>query len=133
MALLLDTCAVIWGAEGAAMDPKAVEAMNAANQSGEAIFISPISYWELGLLTARGRVKFASDAWLEDMLQSGMAWTELPPEILYKSSFLPSQPPNDPADRIIIATARAYNMQIVTRDREILSYAEQGYVRALAC
>ena len=133
MTLLLDTCAVIWGAEGASMSQEAVEAMETANQSDETIFVSPISYWELGLLTSRNRIKFASETWLNDMLQNGLAWAEMPPEILYKSSFLPGTLHNDPADRVIIATARTYNMQIVTRDREILSYAEQGYVRCLAC
>lgn len=133
MALLLDTCAVIWGAQGASMSQEAVDAMNMANQSGEPIFISPISSWELGILTAKGRLKISSETWLEDMLQTGMAWAQMPPEVLFKSSFLPGDLHNDPADRIIIATAREYNMQIVTRDRQILSYADKGYVKAMVC
>jgi len=41
--------------------------------------------------------------------------------------------PSDPADRIIAATAREYDLRVVTRDRRLLAYAESGYCRALAC
>lgn len=54
-------------------------------------------------------------------------------DILANSCSLPGQPPNDPADRIIIATARESDMTIVTRDRLILDYARGGHVRAVAC
>ena len=57
----------------------------------------------------------------------------LTPAILIDSSFLPGDFHNDPADRIIVATARALDFVVVTRDRAILDYAKQGYVRALAC
>lgn len=53
--------------------------------------------------------------------------------ILIESSFLPGDIHSDPADRIIIATARANDFTVVTRDSAILDYARQGYVRAIAC
>jgi PIN domain nuclease of toxin-antitoxin system len=59
--------------------------------------------------------------------------TDLGIEILADSCALPGKPPNDPADRIIIATARESDMTIVTRDRLILDYARAGHVRAMAC
>jgi PIN domain nuclease of toxin-antitoxin system len=40
---------------------------------------------------------------------------------------------NDPADRILIATARRMGMPIMTRDRRILGYAADGYLEAIAC
>ena len=58
---------------------------------------------------------------------------DLTPAIFIDSSFLPGQPPRDPADRIIIATARENDLTILTRDRLILEYAKAGNVRALAC
>jgi PIN domain nuclease of toxin-antitoxin system len=42
-------------------------------------------------------------------------------------------PPRDPADRIIAATARAFDMTLVTRDRPLLDYADAGHLKALAC
>ncbi len=58
---------------------------------------------------------------------------KMPPEVLIESSFLPGEPPADPADRIIIATAREFGMRIVTRDRAMLSYARAGHAEAIAC
>jgi PIN domain nuclease of toxin-antitoxin system len=57
----------------------------------------------------------------------------MPPGVLIASSFLPGDMPADPADRIIAATAREYELRLVTRDRLLLAYAESGYCRALAC
>ena len=57
------------------------------------------------------------------------------PEIVTRSrnsTFLPGNPPNDPADRITIATARAGGMAVVTRDLKILDYAAGG-VEPLGC
>ena len=45
----------------------------------------------------------------------------------------PGAPPNDPADRIIVATARAEGATVMTRDRALLAHAEAGHVTAVAC
>jgi PIN domain nuclease of toxin-antitoxin system len=57
----------------------------------------------------------------------------MPPELLIASSFLPGIPPRDPADRILAATAREYGYVLVTRDRPLLDYSEQGHIQELAC
>jgi PIN domain nuclease of toxin-antitoxin system len=49
------------------------------------------------------------------------------------SSDLPDELHRDPADRIIIATAREYGLRLVTRDRKILDYADKGHLMALEC
>jgi PIN domain nuclease of toxin-antitoxin system len=54
-------------------------------------------------------------------------------EILTNSCGLPGSPPDDPADRIIIATARETDLTVVTRDRQILKYSRAGHVRTLVC
>lgn len=58
---------------------------------------------------------------------------ELTVDILAGSCELPGVPPSDPADRIIIATAREAQTMLVTRDRQILAYSRFGYVRTMAC
>ena len=58
---------------------------------------------------------------------------DLSPEILSDSCLLPGKPPRDPADRMIISTARHQDLTIITRDRLILAYAGEGHVRAIAC
>jgi PIN domain nuclease of toxin-antitoxin system len=52
---------------------------------------------------------------------------------MVSSSNLPGQIHGDPMDRILIATARALNLILVTSDRPILRYAEAGHLRTLAC
>jgi len=46
---------------------------------------------------------------------------------------LPGKPPDDPADRFLIATARQHGLRLVTRDALILAYGEAGHVLTLEC
>jgi PIN domain nuclease of toxin-antitoxin system len=55
--LLLDTCAVIWLAEGAKLARSSIELLKAADDAGQFTYISPITAWEVGQLTSRGRVQ----------------------------------------------------------------------------
>lgn len=134
--LLLDTCAAIWLAEDEPVADAAVQALNQAAGAGVAVFVSPMSAWELGMLVAKGRLTLAMTplTWFERLLRiPGMQRAELDAETLIAASFLPGEPPPDPADRIIAATARAGGYRLVTRDRRLLAYAEQGHLAALAC
>ncbi len=132
--LLLDTCALIWSLSGAKMSAQSVDALEECGKHGLAIFMSPISMWEVGLLIARGRISFTVRQWFEVMqAQRGLVLADMPPAVLIDSSFLPGEPPADPADRILLATARQYGYSLVTRDRKILDYARQGHAAWLAC
>lgn len=134
--LLLDTCATLWLMEGADLSPAALSAIDAVTASGVDCYVSPITAWEVGLLAARGRYLFTMSParWFARLTAlAGIALAELSPEVLIASSFLPGEPPGDPADRMIIATAREHALTIVTRDRRILAYAEAGHVAALPC
>ena len=134
--LLLDTCAAIWFADNQRMSTPAVDAMDRAFAVNNPVFVSPISAWEIGILCARGRIRFPvpPQSWFQRLRTTrGMALADLSPEILIASSFLPGQAPRDPADRILAATAREYGYRLVTRDRPLLDYAEQGHIQALIC
>ncbi|KKB13088.1 twitching motility protein PilT [Devosia geojensis] len=134
--LLLDTCAAIWMAQGAFLEPVALEAMTQASEERRPLRLSLITAWELGLLAKRGKAAMAAApaAVFQAFLNlPGVQAQPLTAEILIDSSLLPGQVHGDPADRILIATARALDLTIVTRDRSILTYAESGYVRALPC
>ncbi|MEZ5890343.1 MAG: type II toxin-antitoxin system VapC family toxin [Xanthobacteraceae bacterium] len=135
--LLLDTCAVIWvSSDEAEIAAEALDALGRAQEVGESIYVSPISAWELGLLVARGRLSLlmSPERWFERLLQApGIGLADMPPEVLIASSFLPGEPPRDPADRIIAATAREFGYTLVTRDKPLLAYASQGHVRAICC
>jgi PIN domain nuclease of toxin-antitoxin system len=132
---LLDTCALHYTTEDQ-MDAQTEALLTRAFGDGEPVVVSAISAWEIGLLAARGRLPTATaplryfDAFVA---LPGVRLEPATPAILVDSSFLPSPVHRDPADRIIIATARALDLTIVTSDRLILAYASMGHVRAHAC
>jgi PIN domain nuclease of toxin-antitoxin system len=136
MSLLLDTCAAIWLTNADPISNEASDALRQTHASGESVYVSPITAWEMGLLAARGRVSLlmTPQRWFERLLEApGLRLSEMTPNVLIASSFLPGKLPNDPADRIIAATAREYGYKLVTRDRPLLEYAKQGHIQAIPC
>ncbi len=136
-AVLLDTCAIIYIAENQAIDPLARQEITAASIV-DGVLVSPVSAWEIGLLAAKRGFTFLPDpkAWFQSfMMNPGVRLAPLTPDIAIDSCFLLSSPPvhADPADRLLMATARALNLPIVTRDRRILGYAQAGLVGAILC
>lgn len=129
--LLLDTCAVLWLAEGVELAAEARRAI-----AGGKLNISPISVWEIANLVRKKRIVLTMPVvrWVRQALDKmGAAVSELTMEVLAGSCELPGSPPNDPADRIIIATAREASMILITRDKGILAYSRGGYVRTMVC
>jgi PIN domain nuclease of toxin-antitoxin system len=134
-AVLLDTYAIIFIAENQPIDPAARREITAASAS-DGVLISPVSAWEIGLLAVRRGLVFLPDpkVWFNDFLASpGVRLTPLSVDTAIDSSFLPATLHSDPADRLLIATARALAVPVVTRDRRILAYAQAGFVNAVAC
>jgi PIN domain nuclease of toxin-antitoxin system len=138
--VLLDTCAIIWLFGGEPLAPEAERAIVNAGLAG-GIHVSPASAWEIGML-ARPRgarnlaVTFLPDAktWFGNVIsRPGVRLAALSPEIAIDSFFLPGPLHADPADRLLIATARHLIVPIVTRDRRILDYAVAGHVQAMVC
>ena len=133
--LLLDTHAALWLDSGAPMAPEAVAAIEAAAAEG-GVLVSPVTAWEIGLLVRKGRLSLDLPplAWLDRFLAlPGIRPTPLTPAAAVQSSFLPGSFHGDPADRMLVATARELGAVLVTRDRKILAYAEAGELQALAC
>ena len=136
MALLLDTCAAIWLANDDPISDEFLAAMQDARDTEEPTFISPITSWEIGLLVARGRISLfvSPERWFERLMQAPtLRLADMSPNVLISSSFLPGVPPRDPADRILAATAREYGYVLVTRDQQLLDYADQGHVQVIVC
>src|SRR5579862_5695320 len=118
--ILLDTCAAIWLIAGDPLSSTAQAALLEARSQNSGIYVSPFTAWEVGTLSARGRLRgpLSPEAWFEFLLKiPGVKLAELSPETLLRSTSLPGTPPSDPADRIIVATARAHGYPILTRDR----------------
>jgi PIN domain nuclease of toxin-antitoxin system len=134
-AVLLDTCAAIWLANGDPMSTQSRAAIAEA-QTGAGVFVSPITAWEVATLVARNRLlmTLAPEVWFDRLIDlPGIRLAPMPPRLLTASAFLPGRPPRDPADRIIAATARAHDLAIVTRDSELIPYGQAGYVVTITC
>jgi PIN domain nuclease of toxin-antitoxin system len=134
--LLWDTCAVIWIYEQAELSQPALDAIDAAYRERVPCYISPISAWEIGLLVARARLQLliTPQRWFARVLETpGVRLADMSADLLIASSFLPGKPPRDPADRILLATARDLGATVVTRDRALIDYGKQGHVRVTEC
>ena len=133
--LLLDTNAAIWLSRDE-LKASASEKLDEAASGGVATYLSPITAWEIGQLVSRNRLSLGAtpQRWFARILAMPNVYlAALSPEILIASSFLPGEPPSDPADRILLATARDLGATLVTRDRAILAYGESGQASTLAC
>jgi len=133
--LLLDTRAAIWIVDGR-VSQQTKDTLTETWKEKLPTFVSPITAWEVGVLAARGRFKSpdSPQRWFERVLDlPNVRLAEMSPKVLLESSFLPGTLPRDPADRIIVATAREYGFTVLTRDRAILAYANEGYLSAIAC
>lgn len=88
-------------------------------------FIASISIWEFAMMVAKKwiELKISPAKWLSRALnETGITVIELSPDIATDSCSLPGEFNKDPADRIIVATARVHNLTLLTKDQKILDY-----------
>ena len=132
---LLDTHIWVWYVEGddRRIPRRVRNVVEPAAERGEAI-VSAISVWEVGLLDALGRLQLSAEirAWTARALRlPGIRFKGLTPSVAIESTRLPGDVHRDPADRILIATARVLAATLVTCDERILDYGAQGHVNVL--
>ncbi|GHH22231.1 MULTISPECIES: type II toxin-antitoxin system VapC family toxin [Sphingomonas] len=131
--ILFDTHVLIWFADG---DPRlgkvAGNTVADAIGSGEALFAA-ISMWEIGMLVARRNVTLAMppEIWIERLVEVGLVIADMTRQIALDAGSLPREIHGDPCDRIIMATARAYNCPLLTADTRLLDYGREGRLKAI--
>ncbi len=129
--LLLDTHVWIWLVLGnPAIKPALRKALKMASEE-KRLLLSTISVWEVGMLTAKGRLILDLDPldWVKEGLHDTRSkLTTITPRIAIQSSRLPGTFHGDPADRILVATARDQNAVLVTRDQKILKFGEDPFI-----
>jgi PIN domain nuclease of toxin-antitoxin system len=133
--LLLDTHCWLWAQLGVPrrLSRTAVAAIRDAESTG-ALRISMISIWEVAMLEKRGRIALPRNirSWIDEALkQPGVSIAPLTPEIAIESVHLPGDLHGDPADRILVATARVLGATLLTKDARLLQYSRQRHVKAL--
>jgi PIN domain nuclease of toxin-antitoxin system len=92
----------------------------------EGIGVSIISCWEVAKLVEYGRLKLPQDVaeWLGvALVYPGVRLLDLTPAIVVESTRLPQPFHKDPADQMIVATARIHDCLLATADDKILNYA----------
>jgi PIN domain nuclease of toxin-antitoxin system len=122
--IVLDTHVWIWWVHAdKRLTNDQVEAIMAHEHN--VLGISAISCWEIAKLVQYGRLELPCplEAWFEQSLgYPGVRLLELTPEIAVESCRLPGEFHRDPADQIIVATARAHDCSLVTSDKRLLAY-----------
>lgn len=120
---LLDTHAWIWWVDGhRRLDAKILKRLDSLADDNRPC-LSGISLWEAATLSALGRLEVqpSFDAWLAKAADSNtVRILPITPEIAMDVARLPGTLRRDPADRIIISTARVHQLAVVTADRAIL-------------
>jgi PIN domain nuclease of toxin-antitoxin system len=133
--LLLDTHIWLWEtAANPQLSHSIRRLINEASQTGQ-LRLSAISIWEISLLASGRKIRLGMPvpAWIAEARErSHIILEPVSGEIALEAGNLPGGFRSDPADQIIVATARLTNATLLTRDSRILAYAEDGHLNAIA-
>jgi PIN domain nuclease of toxin-antitoxin system len=133
--LLLDTHIWLWYAEGVTerLRSASIKTLDEA-RTNDGLCVSAISVWEIGMHSVKGRIQLSVPLrdWIDRALAApGIRFVPLNAAAAAESTLLPGEPRGDPADRFLMATARVEDLVLATRDRQILNYGKQGYLRVV--
>ncbi|MGA7522505.1 MAG: type II toxin-antitoxin system VapC family toxin [Acidobacteriaceae bacterium] len=132
--LLLDTHVLLWATlNEPRLGRQAAKSINLASRQ-DRLSVSAITPWEIALLESKGRITLQKDVleWIRDALaKPGISLVPLEPEIAVSSTRLPFEMHADPANRILVATARHLGATLVTADKGLLDLAKKDYFLAI--
>ena len=133
--LLIDTHVFVWSMMGQAHRlGKSARKVIEETAHGDNRAIAAITVWEIAMLSAKGRLSFNLPVadWIEQATaRTATRIVPLSIPMAVESTSLPGVFHGDPADRMIVATARHLDATLITADRAILAYGASGHVRAL--
>lgn len=132
--ILLDTHVWIWFAEASHKFSKSTIQLIDNAIKNRSVFVSDISLWEISMLANKGKIilSLPTRNWLETSIKTlALELIPISPQIAVESTLLPGEFHKDPADRLIVATARCENLTLLTADSEILSYAAKDYLHTI--
>jgi PIN domain nuclease of toxin-antitoxin system len=121
----LDTHAWVWWVTEDRRLSRRARAQIVASAGAHNLWISLISVWEVAKKVEKAQLVFDRDLdeWLDEAVtRSGLGFLELSRSILVQSCQLPQPFHGDPADQILVATARQRGAVLVTKDRRIRQY-----------
>ena len=89
------------------------------------LLLSAISPWEFSKLLEKGKIGISCnpEEWINTALEmTKLRFVHLTPIIAYRSTVLPKPFHDDPADQIIVASARHHHALLITKDRRLHDY-----------
>lgn len=123
MTALLDTHVLIWWLnDRMQLSPRQREVVEAATPDGP-VFVSDISLWEVAMLASLGRIRLALPLreWLDKAVAPPLVRRQgISPAVATEVAGLPDSFHRDPADRILVATARVLGATLLTNDSRIV-------------
>ena len=132
--LLLDTHVWLWLAfDDPTLTGSARHAIGEA-ASSSCVVVPAVAVWEIAMLSSRRRLELDMPVgeWVRQALSGArLGLAELTTDIMIDAYELPAPFHGDPADRMIVATARLRGATLLTRDSRILDYGARGHVRSL--
>jgi len=129
--IVLDTHVWVWWVHGDKQLTSPQTQIIQANET-DTIGVSVISVWEIAKLVECRRLELPCPLhkWFDEALSyPGIRLIELTPAIAIESTHLPGEFHRDPADQMIVATARLCDCPLITSDARILAYP---HVKAVA-
>jgi len=122
--ILLDTHIWVWWVnESEQISTRLVDLIESNIENDLAVSI--ISCWEIAKLVEKDRLELVHPIgkWLDIALNyPGVTLLDLTPKIVVESTQLPGDFHKDPADQMIVATARIYDIPLVTVDAKMIAY-----------
>ena len=120
---MLDTNALIWLMEGSSNLGTIASDLAEAAKMESTLYVSAMSFWEVGLLIVKNRLELdrPMTIWRDVVLEQGIEEIPLTGGMAMRSTTLVGLP-NDPADRIIVATAMTVGGVLVTDDGRLLRW-----------
>lgn len=121
--IILDTHVWVWWVNDEPQLPADYLAL-IQSEAANGLGVCAISCWEVAKLIELGRLQLTIPTvdWLIQALQPPVQLLPLTPEVAVGSTQLPGVFHRDPADQLIVATARFYDCRLVTLDRLIRAY-----------
>jgi PIN domain nuclease of toxin-antitoxin system len=122
--ILLDTHALVWWVSGGPLSANALRTIE-RHAPTRSLYVSSITVWEIATLVDRGRLALTLDVadWIARLeTVDSLRFVPVDNRIALASTRLPGDLPRDPADRIIVATARWLDAPLVTRDARLAAY-----------
>jgi PIN domain nuclease of toxin-antitoxin system len=132
--IILDTHVLLWSLLQPEELSETIKQNIGLAQENNQLFICSISLWEIAMLKLKKRINIYEP--IKDFLESisninGLSIKDISIEIAAESISLMDDFHGDPADRIIVATARCYGATLLTRDQKVLNWANLGHIKSL--